>query len=62
MGATQSIASAATAIMASLIYDGNVRNVVIIMSLLGLVTVLLFLIRSLVLGDQPLYVAEDRPG
>jgi DHA1 family bicyclomycin/chloramphenicol resistance-like MFS transporter len=62
MGTTQSIASAATAIMASLIYDGSVRNVVVIMSILGLATVVLFLARNLVLGGQPLYVAEERPG
>jgi DHA1 family bicyclomycin/chloramphenicol resistance-like MFS transporter len=55
IGATQNVASSVAAISASIIYDGSIRNVVIILGGLGLATSLLFVGRRLVLGDVPLY-------
>ena len=59
IGATQNVASAASAIAASIIYDGSIRNVVIILGALGLATSLLFAGRRLVMGDAPLYSETD---
>jgi DHA1 family bicyclomycin/chloramphenicol resistance-like MFS transporter len=59
IGATQNVASAASAIAASIIYDGSIRNVVIILGTLGLATSLLFAGRRWVLGDVPLYDSAD---
>ncbi len=59
IGATQNVASASSAIAASVIYDGSVRNVVIILGTLGLATSILFAGRRLVMGDAPLYSETD---
>jgi DHA1 family bicyclomycin/chloramphenicol resistance-like MFS transporter len=59
IGATQNVASSIAAISASIIYDGSIRNVVIILGGLGLATTLLFVGRRLVLGDVPLYDSAE---
>ncbi len=51
MGATQNFASAVTAIVASVIYDGSVRNTLVILCGCGFATVLLFVGRHLLLRD-----------
>jgi DHA1 family bicyclomycin/chloramphenicol resistance-like MFS transporter len=45
IGTTQNVVGASGAILAALIYDGTVRNAVIIMAVTGSLTTLVFLLR-----------------
>lgn len=59
MGAAQNIGSATTAIIASVIYDGSVRNVVLIIAVLGVASAVLFAARSFVLGSKPIFSSGE---
>lgn len=48
VGTLQNLAGAGGALFAALIYDGSVRNAVIIMAIVGLLTTLIFLTRPLI--------------
>ena len=48
VGTLQNLAGAGGALFAALIYDGSVRNAVIIMAIVGLLTTLIFLMRPLI--------------
>lgn len=48
IGTLQNIAGASGALLAALIYDGSVRNAVIIMAIVGLSTTVIFLLRPLI--------------
>jgi DHA1 family bicyclomycin/chloramphenicol resistance-like MFS transporter len=48
VGTLQNLAGAGGALLAALIYDGSVRNAVIIMTVVGLLTTLVFLMRPLI--------------
>jgi len=48
VGTLQNLAGAGGALLAALIYDGSVRNAVIIMAIAGLLTTLIFLMRPLI--------------
>ena len=48
VGTLQNVAGACGALLAALIYDGSVRNSVIIMATVGLVTTVIFLMRPLI--------------
>ena len=48
IGTLQNLAGAAGALFAALIYDGSVRNSIIIMASVGLVTTIVFLLRPLI--------------
>ena len=57
VGTIQNLAAAASSVVASLDYDGSVRNIVVIMGACGTAVVVAFLARGLVLGGRPLYDA-----
>jgi len=59
LGATQNSAAAVSALVSSALYDGTVRNVVMAMGIFGLLTLLTFLLRSIVLRGQPIYVPDE---
>ncbi len=48
VGTLQNLSGAGGALFAALIYDGSVRNAVIIMAIVGLLTTLIFLLRPLI--------------
>ena len=48
VGTLQNLSGAAGALFAALIYDGSVRNTLIVMAIVGLLTTLIFLLRPLI--------------
>lgn len=57
LGTIQNMAGAASAIVSSAMYDGTILNMVLFMGVFGVATFLTFLLRRVVLGERPLYVA-----
>ena len=57
LGTIQNMAGATSAIVSSALYDGTILNMVLFMGVFGVATCVTFLLRHLVLGDRPLYVA-----
>jgi len=57
LGTIQNTAGAASAIVSSAMYDGTILNMVSFMGVFGVATFLTFLLRRVVLGERPLYVA-----
>ena len=59
VGTTQNLFASAGAIATGIIYDGTMPTAVFLMGLFGVVTLLAFLLRNLVLRGQPLHTATD---
>jgi hypothetical protein len=59
LGTSQNLAAALSALVSSAIYDGTIRNVVITMGIFGTLTLVTFMLRSWVLGGQPIHVPSD---
>ena len=59
LGTSQNLAAAISALISSAMYDGTIRNVVISMGIFGTLTLITFLLRSRVLGGQPIHVPAD---
>jgi len=59
VGTLQNVAGAAGALFAALIYDGSVRNSVIIMATVGLVTTVIFLMRPLIAPGPLVHHPEE---
>jgi len=57
LGTIQNMAGATSAIVSSALYDGTILNMVLFMGVFGVATCVAFLLRHLVLGDRPLFVA-----
>jgi DHA1 family bicyclomycin/chloramphenicol resistance-like MFS transporter len=58
--AMQNLAGSLGSFVAAVIYDGSISRIVIMLGLSGVATALVFfLFRHLILGDQPLHVADD---
>ena len=59
--AMQNLAGSLGSFIAAIIYDGSIARIVIILGLSGMATaVVFFLFRKMILGDQPLHVADDQ--
>ena len=59
IGTSQNVLGASGAILAALIYDGSVRNAVIIMATTGTVTTIVFLLRPLIAPGLRLHHRDD---
>jgi DHA1 family bicyclomycin/chloramphenicol resistance-like MFS transporter len=59
IGTTQNVAGASGAILGALIYDGSVRNAVIIMATAGTVTTGIFLLRSFIVPEPLVHNPDD---
>lgn len=59
VGTLQNVAGAGGALLAAVIYDGSVRNSVIIMATVGLVTTVLFLMRPLIAPGPLVHHPEE---
>ena len=59
IGTTQNIFGASGAILAALIYDGTVRNAIIIMAISGSVTTLIFLLRPWIAPGPVVHHADE---
>ena len=58
--AMQNLAGSIGSFAGAIIYDGSIGRIVIILGLSGTATaIVFFLFRRSILGDQPLYVADD---
>jgi len=57
LGTVQNLAGASSAIISSSLYDGTIFNMVLFMGVFGVATFLTFLLRRVVLGERPLYIA-----
>lgn len=57
VGTVQNIAAASSSLVASVIYDGSVRSVVINMGVCGSAVVVTFLLRSRIMGGRALHAA-----
>ncbi len=57
LGTVQNLAGASSAIISSALYDGTIFNMVLFMGVFGVATFLAFLLRRVVLGERPLYIA-----
>jgi DHA1 family bicyclomycin/chloramphenicol resistance-like MFS transporter len=59
IGTLQNLAGATGALFAALIYDGSVRNSVIIMAAVGLLTTVIFLMRPLIAPDPLMHHPDE---
>ncbi len=59
LGTAQNLAAAASALISSALYDGSIRNVVVTMGVFGAATLLTFLCRSLIMGEQPIHIPDE---
>jgi len=59
LGTSQNLAAATSALISSAVYDGTIRNVVIPMGIFGTLTLATFMMRSKILGGQPIHVPPD---
>ena len=59
VGTLQNLAGAGGALLAAVIYDGSVRNAVIIMAIVGLLTTLIFLMRPLIAPGPLVHHPEE---
>lgn len=59
LGTTQNMAAASSALVTSALYDGTIRNITITMGAFGAITLLTFLLRRVILGDQPVHVPGE---
>jgi DHA1 family bicyclomycin/chloramphenicol resistance-like MFS transporter len=59
VGVLQTASAALGSVASSLIFDGSVARIVIILGIFGVATGLAFLLRSIILGGKPIYVASD---
>lgn len=59
IGTTQNVVGASGAILAALIYDGTVRNAVIIMATTGTITTVLFLLRPIIAPEVQLHHRDE---
>jgi len=59
LGTTQNLAAAVSAIITSALYDGTIRNIATTMGVFGIVTLLTFLLRGLIMGNRQVHVPED---
>ncbi len=57
LGTIQNMAGATSAIVSSALYNGTIINMVLFMGVFGVATCVTFLLRHLLLGDRPLYMA-----
>lgn len=58
IGTVQNVAAASSSLIASMLYDGTVGNIVINMGVCGVAVTLTYLGRRLIMGGRPLYVPE----
>jgi DHA1 family bicyclomycin/chloramphenicol resistance-like MFS transporter len=59
VGVLQTASAALGSVASSLIFDGSVARIVIILGIFGVATGLAFLLRSNILGGKPIYVESD---
>ncbi len=59
IGTTQNAVGASGAILAALIYDGTVRNAVVIMATTGGITTLIFLFRPLICPEKMVHHPDE---
>lgn len=59
IGTTQNVIGASGAVLAALIYDGTVRNAVIIMATTGTLTTIVFLLRPIICPKTSLHHRDD---
>jgi predicted MFS family arabinose efflux permease len=59
IGTTQNVLGASGAILGALIYNGTIRNTVIIMATTGTVTACVFLLRPLIVSELKLHQREE---
>jgi hypothetical protein len=59
IGTMQNVLGASGAIIGALIYDGTVRNAVIIMATTGTVTACVFLLRPLIVSELTLHQRDE---
>lgn len=58
IGTFQNLAAASSSLVSTLLYDGSLRNVVVIMGVCGTGVAVTYLMRRKILGTAPLYAAE----
>jgi DHA1 family bicyclomycin/chloramphenicol resistance-like MFS transporter len=59
IGTLQNLAASISSIVTGIIYDGTVRTALVIMGTFGIVTMITFLFRALILGGHALHVPAD---